>query len=75
MKKMPVKRLWVKVNKCPVKMDPTMTCICNRMSKCCGCKNLSGSGRSWYSGKNRPSGFVWLLRSAIEKSRPYPYCW
>ena len=21
---MPVKRLWVKVNKCPVKMDPTM---------------------------------------------------
>lgn len=38
MKKMPVKRLWVKVNKCPVKMDPTMICICNRMSKCCGCK-------------------------------------
>lgn len=24
---MPVKRLWVKVNKCPVKMDPTMTCM------------------------------------------------
>ena len=26
---MPVKRLWVKVNKCPVKMDPTMICIYN----------------------------------------------